>query len=101
MSTTITMDGAGRIVLPKPVRDELQLAPGDTLQLETSNDRIVLCPVRGTAGMRKKKGLWVFRTGDQISTASVNEVLQDLRRARELSALHPEEAKPSKRRRKE
>ena len=29
----VTLDKAGRIVLPKLVRDELRLSPGDTLDL--------------------------------------------------------------------
>jgi AbrB family looped-hinge helix DNA binding protein len=42
MNTTVNMDKAGRIVLPKLVRDELQLSPGDVLEMELSDDRIVL-----------------------------------------------------------
>jgi AbrB family looped-hinge helix DNA binding protein len=34
MNTTITVDKAGRIVLPKPVRDKLQLQAGDSLEVE-------------------------------------------------------------------
>ena len=42
MNTTLTVDKAGRVVLPKPVRDELQLPPGILSELESSEDRIVL-----------------------------------------------------------
>jgi AbrB family looped-hinge helix DNA binding protein len=42
MTTTPTLDKAGRVVLPKPVRDEMQLRAGDSLELESSEDRIVL-----------------------------------------------------------
>ncbi len=45
----LTMDKVGRIVLPKPVREKLQLAPGDELELESLDDRITLRPLRGTA----------------------------------------------------
>jgi len=83
MTTTLTVDKAGRVVLPKPVRDELQLAAGDSLELESSEDRIVLRPVRGTAGMRKKQGIWVLRTGQPIAAAVVNQTLHDVRRERE------------------
>jgi len=31
----LVLDKAGRVVLPKPLRDELQLAPGDDLQQDT------------------------------------------------------------------
>ena len=58
MTTTLTLDKAGRVVLPKPIRDEMQLRAGDSLELESSEDRIVLryldeCngSMRGIAGI--------------------------------------------------
>jgi AbrB family looped-hinge helix DNA binding protein len=99
MNTTLTVDKAGRVVLPKPVRDELQLAAGDSLELESSEDRIVLRPVRATAGLRKKQGIWVFRTGQPISAASVNETIRQIREERIQQALHPEKVKPMSRKR--
>ncbi len=57
MSTTITVDKTGRVLLPKPVQDQLQLSAGDSLELELSEDSIVLRPVRETAGMRQKEGI--------------------------------------------
>lgn len=98
MNTTLTVDKAGRVVLPKPVRDELQLAAGDSLELESSEDQIVLRPVRGTAGMRKKKGIWVFRTGGPISAESVNETIRQVREERSRLALDPKGFKRTRRR---
>ena len=34
MTARLTIDGAGRVVIPKPLRKELDLSPGDTLELE-------------------------------------------------------------------
>jgi AbrB family looped-hinge helix DNA binding protein len=87
MNTTLTVDKAGRVVLPKPVRDELQLAAGDSLELESSEDRIVLRPVRGTAGLRKKQGIWVLDVDEPISAEAVNRTIRDIRRQREESWL--------------
>ena len=56
MNATLTIDKAGRVVLPKPVRDALQISPGDSLELESSEDHIVLRPARGRARMYKKQG---------------------------------------------
>ena len=98
MNVTLTIDKAGRVVLPKPVRDQLQLSAGDSLALDSAEDRIVLRPVRGTAGMREKGGIWVFRTGQPVSTASVNETLRRVRDERERFALRPGKAKPEKQR---
>jgi AbrB family looped-hinge helix DNA binding protein len=52
MTAKLKVDKAGRIVLPKPVREKLQLAPGDELVLESLDDRITLrlgVPLRRTA----------------------------------------------------
>ncbi|HWQ70619.1 MAG TPA: AbrB/MazE/SpoVT family DNA-binding domain-containing protein [Patescibacteria group bacterium] len=39
MKATVTIDKAGRVVLPKTLRDELHLAPGDTLNLKVEGER--------------------------------------------------------------
>jgi AbrB family looped-hinge helix DNA binding protein len=57
MTVTLTIDKVGRIVLPKPLRDRLQLASGDELELESEDDRITLRPVRGKAQLTKTRGL--------------------------------------------
>ena len=44
MSQTITIDQAGRIVLPKEVRNRLNLGPGTRLMLEVVAQRIELTP---------------------------------------------------------
>jgi AbrB family looped-hinge helix DNA binding protein len=87
MVTTLTVDKAGRIVLPKPVRDELQLTPGDSLELESSEERIVLRPVRDNARLRKKRGIWVLHGGAPLSNEVVNETLKRVRQEREQEIL--------------
>ena len=79
MTTQLTLDKAGRVVLPKPVRDELQVGPGDTLEVESSEGQILLRPVRGNTPLRKKNGIWVFRTGAPLSAASVTATLREIR----------------------
>ena len=36
MNTRLVMDKAGRVVIPKPLREELRLEPGDALELESA-----------------------------------------------------------------
>ena len=91
MNTTLTLDKAGRVVLPKPVRDELQLSPGDSLEVETSEDQIVLRPVRGTSRLRKKQGICVLAVDEPLSAETVTRTLQNIRRQREQSWLGREE----------
>jgi len=87
MVTTLTVDKAGRVVLPKPVREELQLAPGDSLELESSEDRIVLRPARGKGRMYKKQGVWVFDSGEPLDTETVNKTLRKVREERDRRNL--------------
>ncbi len=68
MTTKLTLDKAGRVVLPKPIRDEMQLGPGDTLQLETEGERITLRPVRPKAMLKKELGVWVYQ-GEPADTS--------------------------------
>lgn len=101
MTTTLTLDKAGRIVLPKPIRDEMQLRAGDSLEVESAEDRIVLRPRRGGTGLHKKQGVWVFSTGDPISAAATDALLHQVRRERELDILGSGStggAKPKKKR---
>ena len=90
MNATLSIDKAGRLVLPKPVREQLQLAAGDSLELESSEDQIVLRPVRGAGTLRKKKGIWVLRTGEPLSAGVVNATIRKIRNERgrvDLSSL--------------
>jgi AbrB family looped-hinge helix DNA binding protein len=61
MTTKLTIDQAGRILLPKKLRQEMQLAPGDTMQLQNAGDEITLRPERRTAILKKEHGLWVYQ----------------------------------------
>jgi AbrB family looped-hinge helix DNA binding protein len=83
MGAKLKVDKLGRIVLPKPVRQKLQLTAGDQLDLETVEDRITLRPLRGTAALRKKRGVWVFHSGEPISAATVQGTVEEIRRDRD------------------
>jgi AbrB family looped-hinge helix DNA binding protein len=87
MNANLTIDKAGRIVLPKPVRDKLQILPGDQLKMETDDDRIVLRPARGSAQLRKKHGIWVYHSDEPLTAAAVRETLEQVRRERDQQNL--------------
>jgi AbrB family looped-hinge helix DNA binding protein len=84
MNSRLSIDRAGRLVLPKPVRQQLQLEPGETLELESFEDHIVLRPVRGNAPLHKKRGIWVFRAGAPLKASVVDETIRSVRKEREL-----------------
>jgi AbrB family looped-hinge helix DNA binding protein len=84
MNARITVDSAGRILLPEPLREELHLAPGDTLELESAGEEITLRPMRGTSPLTKEKGVWVFRGGGLIPASVTDDILQQIRTERDL-----------------
>lgn len=88
MTTTITMDRAGRVVLPKAVRDELNLSAGDSLELSSDSDGLTLRPARASGRMIRKGGFWVFRSeGKPITLEESNRWLQEIREERERKHL--------------
>jgi len=56
---TVPIDKAGRVVVPKPLRDRLGLEAGDNLLVESDGDTITLRPVRPQSTMIKEFGIWV------------------------------------------
>jgi AbrB family looped-hinge helix DNA binding protein len=76
MTTKLTLDKVGRVVLPKRLRDRLQLAPGDTLQLETEDERIILRPVRPNVLLKKELGVWVYQ-GEPTDASIVDLIDRD------------------------
>jgi len=59
MADTISIDKAGRVVVPKLLREKLGLEPGDDLLVESEGDTITLRPLRPQSTMVKKFGIWV------------------------------------------
>jgi len=86
VTTKLTLDKAGRVVLPKPLRDELELAAGDTLELESRGEQIVLRPLRGSAPLQKERGVWVYRTGRPLTAATTDQTLRQIREARDQNS---------------
>lgn len=84
---TVTIDKAGRLVLPKPMRDALHLKPGDTLEIQKDDDTITLRPPQNKAVLKRKNGFWVFDTGGQITPEMVNQTLAEIREERDRRAL--------------
>jgi AbrB family looped-hinge helix DNA binding protein len=87
MLVLLTIDKAGRIILPKPLPEELRLQAGDTLEVECSGEEITLRPSRGHAQLRKKHGVWVYKAGEPLSDAVVRKTVRQVRDEREAQNL--------------
>ena len=91
MSTRLIIDKAGRIVIPKPLREELHLGPGDTLEVDSIGEQITLRPVRGTGPLTKEHGVWVFHSGGPLAPSATDNMLELLREERDIANLGKEE----------
>ena len=64
MQATAEIDNAGRLVLPKEMRDALHLVPGTRIRLDQDGDTIVLRPQEHSGHLVKIKGFWVHDADD-------------------------------------
>ena len=78
---TLRIDKAGRIVVPKPVRERLGLQPGSDLEMVETNEGLFLKPEGRRPSMVKKKGLWVH-TGKLPPGFDIVQALRDDREER-------------------
>jgi len=77
METTI--DSAGRIVIPKPLRNQVGLTPG-RVDVHVEGSRIVIEPLGGD-GLVERDGLWMIPASDgTISADEVRQILDEGRR---------------------
>jgi AbrB family looped-hinge helix DNA binding protein len=76
MSGKTTIDRAGRVIIPKPIREELHLKPGDSLELEAGTDQITLRPVRPKATLKKEYGIWVYQ-GEATDLSIVDVIARE------------------------
>jgi AbrB family looped-hinge helix DNA binding protein len=81
VNAIITIDKAGRLVLPKSIRDALRVRPGDALEVTREDDRVILSPVRTRAGLQKELGVWVYRSGEPAD-ASIPDLIDRQREER-------------------
>lgn len=78
----VPIDKAGRIVLPKVVRHELAIKPGDVLRVAVRGLAVTLTPDKERTGfVRRGKALVFSTTGHDLLTAEAVEDLLEKERA--------------------
>ncbi len=82
MKRKVTLDKAGRLVLPKALRDELRWSPGDALDLSVEAEQLTLRPHRAITPLGRERGVWVLRTGEPLAAAETRETLRAIREQR-------------------
>lgn len=76
------MDSAGRVVLPKAVRERARLKPGTPLEVRVIDGRVELEPACAEVRIEKKGGGWVVRYLGDVPTLTqeqVDAVLDEIR----------------------
>jgi len=87
MKNQLVIDKAGRIVIPKLLREELRLETGDSLEMEAIGEQITLRPVRGTGPLTKERGVWVFHSDEPLPASATDNMLQQIREERDMANL--------------
>jgi len=80
----VTIDKLGRIVVPKPVRERLGLAPGARLDLEEDNGEMRLRPAAVPARLEERDGVLVVvhDVGARLDEDSVLRLRDEIRQER-------------------
>ena len=80
MQTTI--DAAGRIVVPKRLRDELQLQPGQSLEIAARDGRLEIEVPPTPMRLERRDGRLVAVPDEPLPTLTATEVRDALERLR-------------------
>jgi len=70
----VTIDKAGRLVVPKEIRTKLQIRPGDELEIEAGVNSIEIRPVVEAATLTRRNGLLVVAPGEPSDLDLVAEI---------------------------
>jgi AbrB family looped-hinge helix DNA binding protein len=97
MVATVEIDKAGRIVVPKKMRDDLHLVPGTRLRIERSGDRLTLMPASTAARLVIEDGTPLVYAADRnhapiMTGEAVTRLIEQGRQERERRAFVLDEA---------
>lgn len=82
MFTTVEIDKAGRIVVPKKLRDALHLTPGTRLKIQRSGESLVLEQDLPEPRLKMIDGLWVMIGVQRQPADDVNARIDEQREQR-------------------
>lgn len=82
----LKIDRAGRLVIPKPVRERLGLKPGTRLEARERDNELILKSVADKPALVREKGLWVHQ-GEPAGPLDLRRAIEQVRdeRHREIA----------------
>ena len=83
MSITITLGKAGRLVVPKAIRDSLGLHEGSRLKLEVQGGKLQAAPEPDPVDIDLKEGFPVIRGGPPLKRGAVAQAIKADRDSRD------------------
>jgi AbrB family looped-hinge helix DNA binding protein len=87
MSITITLGKAGRLVVPKAIRDSLGLREGSRLKLEVQGGKIQAAPEADAVTIEMKGGFPVIQGGPPLKPGDIVRAIKADRESRDERAL--------------
>jgi AbrB family looped-hinge helix DNA binding protein len=82
MSITVGIDLAGRILVPKKLRNALNLTPGTQLSLERFGEGLVIKPNFPDPQLVLKDRMWVMTKGPKVTEESATVMIDEQRERR-------------------
>ncbi len=79
MKSVISIDRAGRVVLPKALREQFNLHPGSQLEITTGQDHLELKPADTTPALTREGGLLIHQGAAQVSLSNFIQQTRDER----------------------
>lgn len=80
MSTIVEIDKAGRIVVPKKLREALRVRAGDQFEIAEREDGIFLQPRYEEVRLIQRDGVWGMTGGPQSRKSAIELVEEDRER---------------------
>lgn len=84
----VTIDKAGRVIVPKPIRDRFDMQAGTTLELEVSADGIYLKVIDQGPSLYEKQGILVHHGSEKVDLDMADTI--DRERSRRNSDIAAE-----------
>ncbi len=88
-----TMDSAGRLVIPKRIREQAGLTPGAEIEVRYCDGHVEL-EAAAAGNHLERRGRFLVAVSDDptavLTSEMVEQIIEDIRNEREASILNPE-----------